>query len=405
MAAFEYTALDQRGREQKGVLEGDAPRQIRQQLRDRGLAPLSVVEISQRKKGASSGLSWFQGSLSAADLSVVTRQIATLVGSGLPVEESLKAASEQSEKAQTKRILIAVRAKVMEGHDLATAMADFPKVFTELYRATVAAGEHSGHLDLVLEKLADYTEARQILSQDISRALVYPILVIGVAILIVAGLMTYVVPQVIQVFADTGQTLPTPTRVLIAISDFLRAYGLLVVLLLAGVVIGIKVMLRRPKFQMMFHRMLLKMPLFSGLVRGLNASRFSRTLSILNESGVPLLDSLHISSQVVLNLPMKHAVENAAHRVREGMSLHRALDQAKCFPPLTIHLIASGETSGRLDEMLARAADSQERDLQGTIQTLLSFLGPVVILVLGAAVLGIVLAMLLPIFELNQLVM
>ncbi|MBI5450365.1 MAG: type II secretion system inner membrane protein GspF [Gammaproteobacteria bacterium] len=404
MAAFEYTALDNGGRQQHGVLEGDTPRQIRQQLRDRGLTPIEVSEVSERQTAHQQRSQLFQRGISSTDLAIITRQLATLVGSGLPVEEVLRVAAEQAEKAQAQRILMAVRSRVLEGHDLASALGEFPRTFSDLYRATVSAGERSGHLDIVLERLADYTEARQLLRQEVSRALVYPALVISVAILIVIGLMTYVVPQVVKVFTDTGQTLPLATRTLIACSELLARYGLWLLLVLIAGGLLLRSALRQPEFRMSFHRYLLRLPVLAKMVRGLNAARFSRTLSILNESGVPLLDALQISAQVVTNLPMKAAVEEAARRVREGTSLHRALEQAGYFPPLTVHLIASGEASGRLDEMLSRAAVSQERELQATIQTLLSFLGPLVILILGAIVLGIVMAMLLPIFELNQLV-
>ncbi len=405
MAAFEYTALDERGREQKGVLEGDTARQIRQQLRERGLTPMGITEVEAERALASGRSGRIQRGLSATDLAVVTRQMATLVGSGLPVEEVLSVAGAQSEKAQVKRVMMAVRSRVMEGHDLAGALADYPRIFSELYRATVAAGENSGHLDVVLDRLADYTEARQVLRQEIGRALVYPVLVIGVAMLIVAGLMSYVVPQVVQVFTDTGQTLPAPTRFLLGASDWLGSYGLWLLAGLAGMFFAFRLSLKQETVRVRVHGIQLRLPFVSRLVRGLNAARFSRTLSILNESGVPLLDALRISAQVVTSLPMKAAVEDAARRVREGASLHTALEQAGYFPPLTVHLIASGEASGKLDEMLDRAAVSQERDLQSAIQTLLSFFGPFAILILGALVLFIVMAMLLPIFELNQLVL
>ncbi|HFD92623.1 MAG TPA: type II secretion system protein GspF [Gammaproteobacteria bacterium] len=404
MGAFEYTALDDRGKERKGVLEGDAPRQIRQQLRDKGWVPVSVAEISQEQQDSGRRLFELRRGVSATDLALITRQFATLVRSGLPIEEALRAVSQQCEKTRLKNLLLAVRSRVMEGHPLATALADYPRVFSDLYRATIAAGEQSGHLDEVLDRLADYTENRQVLRDKIVQALIYPILVIVVAILVVAGLMTYVVPQIIQVFENMGQELPPLTVGLIAVSDFTRESGPWIAALLIVAFIGLRMLLRRKGPRKRFHHMLLTIPLLRHLVRGLNAARFARTLSILSASGVPVLESLRISAQVVTNLPMQEAVDTATRHVREGASLSRALDRSGYFPPMTIHLIASGESSGKLEVMLERAADSQERELESLMQTMLGLFGPLVILVMGGIVLVIILAMLLPIINLNQLV-
>jgi general secretion pathway protein F len=406
LGAYEYTALDAGGNERSGVLEGDGPRQIRQKVREQGWLPLHVAEVSEQKKEGGGRRRPFvlQRGVSAAELSLITRQLATLVGSGLPLEEALEAVAQQCERPALKRVMVAVRSRVLEGHALAVALADFPRVFSELFRATVAAGEQSGYLHIVLERLADYTENRQALQKDIMQALIYPVFLVIIAVLMVTGLLTYVVPQVVQVFADIGQELPRLTRWLIASSEFLRQYGVwLVLLLVAGTVVA-RLLLRNETMRVRYHRLLLRLPLLSRLVRGLNAARFSRTLSILIDSGVPLLDALRIASQVITNLPMRQAVTEAALRVSEGTSLHRSLERSGYFPPLTIHLVASGESSGKLEAMLDRAATSQERDLSAAIQLVLAILGPAVILLMGGMVLLIVLAMLLPIFELNQLV-
>ena len=338
------------------------------------------------------------------DLALLTRQLATLIGSGLPVEEALSAVAQQTDKSFIKKMILAVRSRVMEGHEFAAALTEFPGVFSDLYQATVSAGEQSGHLDAVLERLADYTETRQTLRQSIIKELVYPALIIIVAIVMVTGLMTYVVPQVIQVFEDVGQKLPVLTRLLIASSAFLREWGISIAVLLAVTVVLFRWLLRRQRFRERFHRMLLRVPFISSLVRGVNTARFSRTLSILVDSGVPMLDALRISSQVVTNIPMRASVDTAARLVSEGASLHNALERSGHFPPMTIHLIASGESSGRLETMLARAAISQEQELESIVQNVLSLLGPLVILIMGGLVLLIVLAMLLPIFDFNQLV-
>lgn len=404
MGAYEFTALDDSGKERKGVLEADTPRQIRQQLRDKGWAPLAVVEVRQREERSARRRSLFQPRISAVDLALITRQFATLVRSGLPIEEALQALSRQTEKSRLKSMMMAVRARVMEGHSLATALADFPHVFPDLYRATVAAGEQSGYLDRVLERLADYTETRQTLQQKTTLALIYPLLVLIVSILVVALLMVYVVPQIVQVFEGIGQKLPPLTRGLIAVSDFTRSYGVYVLIAVVAATVLARMALRKSGPKRWFHHVLLRLPMISRLVRGLNTARFARTLSILTGSSVPVLEALRISASVISNVPMHAAVDEAARRVREGAALHTALERSGYFPPMTIHLIASGEASGKLEEMLERAADSQEREMEVLITTITELFGPLLILIMGGMVLVIVLAILLPIFDLNQLV-
>lgn len=406
MGAFEYTALDAGGRERKGVLEGDTARQVRQQLREKGMIPLGVDEVARRKGGAKSGgagISLRRG-ISATDLALITRQFATLVRSGLPLEEALKTVARQTERPRIKSILLGVRSRVMEGHTLASGMGDFPHVFPELYRATVAAGEQSGHLDVVLERLADYTENRQRMRQKIQLAMFYPAMLTLMAIGVTVALLTYVVPEVVQVFDNMGQELPWLTRTLIAVSDFMREYGLLLLVLLAGGVGGFVYLLRNPAQRRRFHELLHRMPLIARMMGGLNTARFARTLSILAASGVPVLEGLRISAQVLSSLPMRDAVEEATGRIREGSAIAGALERSGYFPPMTLHLIASGESSGDLEEMLERAADNQERELETLIAAMMGLFEPVLILVMGGLVLIIVLAILLPIFDLNQLV-
>ncbi|MBI2779572.1 MAG: type II secretion system inner membrane protein GspF [Gammaproteobacteria bacterium] len=404
MAAFEFTALDPSGRERKGVLEGDTPRQVRQQLREQGLAPLAVAEVrSSEKHRAASRLS-FQRGISATDLALITRQFATLVRSGLPIEEALQVVSRQTEKPRLRNMLMGVRARVMEGHTLATALRDFPHIFSDLYSATVSAGEQSGHLEVVLERLADYTETRQALRQKIMLALIYPVVVTGVAILVVTALLAFVVPQVVQVFENTGQQLPILTRMLIAVSSFIRDYGVLLLVILAVLGVMAASLLRRPGPKLRFHQLLLSLPLIARLVRSMNTARFMRTFSILTASGVPVIEAMRISAQVMSNLVMRAAVEEASRRVREGANLHKSLERSGYFPPIAIHLVASGETSGKLEQMLDRAAVSQEREIETLLAAILGLFEPLLILGMGGMVLVIVLAILLPIFDLNQLV-
>ena len=301
-------------------------------------------------------------------------------------------------------MMAAVRSRVLEGHTLAVALGDFPHVFSDLFRSTVAAGEQSGHLDVVLERLADYTEARQQLSQKMMLALIYPALLTLVAIAVVILLLTFVVPQVVQVFDNIDQELPALTRGLIASSEFLQTYGLAIFLLLVVGGVGFAYLLRIHAFKRGFHSLLLKTPLISRLVRGMDTARFARTFSILVASGVPVLEGMRISATVMSNLPMREAVEGAARRVREGTGIHAALESCGYFPPMTVHLIASGESSGNLEEMLERAAAGQEREMETLISGLMGLFEPILILAMGGIVLVIVLAILLPIFDLNQLV-
>lgn len=405
MGAFAYKALDGAGKQHKGVMEADTPRQIRQQLRDKGWTPLTVEEVQQREaRQHKSSVALFRRSINPADLSLITRQFATLVRSGTPVDEALHAVSRQTEKARLSNMLMAVRSKVKEGHPLAVALGDFPHIFPELYRATVAAGEQSGHLDAVLERLADYTETRHALQQKFQLALIYPVLIAVVAVAVVAGLVGYVVPKVVEVFNGIGQELPVLTRALIALSDFLQATWPYLLGALAVAVSTFVSMMKREGPRRRFHALLLRLPLISRLVRGGNSARFARTFSILASSGVPVLEAMRISAEVVTNLPMRTAVKEAARRVREGTAIHKALDASGYFPPMTVHLIASGEASGNLDEMLERAAITQEREMETLMGMMLGLFEPFMILFMGGTVLIIVLAILMPIFDLNQLV-
>jgi general secretion pathway protein F len=406
MGAFEYVAVDASGRETKGVIEGDTPKHVRQLLRERALLPIEVSEVDeQTQTPGRRRLGWrAQRGLSSADLALVTRQLSTLVKSGLPLEESLLAVSQQTERPRVRSVILGARARVMEGHTLADGLGDFPGSFPEIYRATVAASEQSGHLDAVLERLADYTESRQELRQRTLGALLYPVLLFIVCIAIVVFLLTTVVPKITEVFRTSNAPLPFLTQAMIVLSDFLRDYGiyLLIALVLAGYLFSR--WLRSPANRARWHRFLLRLPLLGKVVRGANAARFARTLSTLTASTVPVLEALRISGEVVTNLPMRQAVADAAVRVREGAPIGRSLGQSRLFPPMLVHLISSGESSGELDTMLERAAAHQERELDAILQGVVGLLGPLMILLMGGLVLLIVAAMLLPIFQLNELV-
>jgi len=407
MAAFEYVALDSRGKEKKGVLEADTARQARTLLRGQELTPLEINETTVRSKsarGASGKTATFRGGIKTNDLALLTRQIATLSAAGTPLEEALAAVSRQTEKPRIKSLILSVRAKVLEGHTFASALKDYPKVFPEIYQATVAAGEQSGHLDAVLERLADYTEERQVANATVKKALIYPSMLVVASIAIVAFLLAYVVPQVVQVFDGMGQELPPLTVALLATSAFVRKWGLLLAVIAVVLFFGFRYAMRGEAFKARVHGFMLRVPLLRKLIRGFNTAQFARTLSILTASGVPVLESLDISSQVITNRPMRAAVHTASAQVREGSTLGGALEKTGYFPPMMLHLVQSGEASGKLESMLEKAATHQERELNSAMSIFLGLFEPVVILIMGGVVLTIVLGILLPIFEMNQLV-
>jgi general secretion pathway protein F len=403
VGAFEYTALDAGGKERTGILEGDTARHIRQLLREKQLLPVTVNEVAQKEAKRQKSFSLARG-VSASDLSLFTRQLATLVRAGLPLEESLLAVSQQTEKPRIQSIVLGVRSRVMEGHTLADGFAEFPRVFPEIYRSTVSAGEQAGHLDSVLERLADYTESREGMRQKVLAAMLYPIVLSILCFAIVCGLMTFVVPKVVAVFEASKGKLPWITQMLIATSDFMRADGIYLILAIGLAIFLFRRWLRNPNALRRWHRTQLRMPIVGKMARGFNTARFTRTFSILTAASVPVLEALRISGEVVTNLPMRDAVVDAASRVREGAAIGRSLAASKLFPPMTIHLISSGESSGTMENMLERAAIAQERELDGLLDAMVGLLGPLLIVTMGLFVMGIVFAMLLPIFEMNQLI-
>ena len=407
MAAFEYLALDINGREKKGIVEADSHRQVRQNLRDKDLTPLSV-KASEKKVGK--GIpSLFSGvlrtSLSFNERALLVRQLATLIAAGLPVEEALLAVSKQGNRNAIQSLVLNVRSKVLEGYSLAQGMADYPRAFPALHRSTVAAGESAGHLDLVLARLADFTETQQASISKVKQALVYPIILLVLTLAILGGLLGYVVPDIVEVFADSEQELPWLTIAVINTSDFVVEWGGLFLLLLLLVGLGLIRLFRSPKIEMSFDKKLLGVPVVGKLSLGNNISQFASTLSILTSSGVPLVDAMQISSEVLSNTWLRTLVIDATNRVREGSTLYSALDQSAYFPPMMLHMIASGEASGELDQMLSRVAEHQEADASMILNVLVSLFGPLMLVFMGGAVFTIVMAILLPIINLNQLVL
>lgn len=398
MEPFHYQALDAAGRNVSGVVKAESARLARVQLRAQGLLPSAVTQAPGRAQQ-----SWGRG-LSATELSLTTRQLATLLASGLTMEQSLNALIEEATEAITREVLAGVKHEVKAGSSLAIAMGSFPRSFPDFYQALVHGGEESGALAIMLEHLADYLDARQALRQKTTFALLYPALVTGVAVLIVAGLLIYVVPQVVQVFQQSRQSLPLLTRALIGLSNFLAHAWPYLIAVILGVAATARGVLRQLPARRQRDAWLLRLPWLGLLIRGVNTSRFASTLAILVAGGVPLLSALHSGAKVMTNLLMQEAVERAVERVREGTSLARALGETGVFPPLLVHLVASGEVSGKLEHMLERAAQLETAAIERRLALFLTLLEPVMILVMGGVVLLIVLAILLPIIEINQLV-
>ncbi|HEY9033619.1 MAG TPA: type II secretion system inner membrane protein GspF [Pseudomonadales bacterium] len=406
MAAFSYQAIDSNGKKTKGVLEGDSARQVRQLLKEKGLKPLEVElstsNSSQQKTGA--GLRMRRARMKTTEMALFTRQLATLVQSGLPLDEALKAVANQSGKQSIKTLVLEIRAKVIEGHTLAYALGEFPKVFSNMYIAMVQAGEHAGFLGIVLERLADHVEGSQYTQQKIKMAMIYPIILVMIAFSVISALMVMVVPKLVKIFDNSDTELPALTRALINVSDFMVDYGLYSLVLLVLLVLAVRRLLQAPQQRYRLHRLLLNMPLLANTFRTVDSARFSSTLSILIASGVPLLEAIRIAAAVLNNRVMQDVCQEVAGAVQEGSSFSKALEQAGEFPPMLVHMVASGEASGELETMLERVAKNQERELEMNLGALMSIMEPALIVFMGGMVLLIVLAVLMPIFQMNTLI-
>ena len=407
MPAYHFIAVTVGGLEQKGVIEAESEKQARQLLRDKSLTPINVRPAHKKKLSTDKKtlLSLFKRKrgLSANETALFTRQFATLLSAGLPIEECLQAVAEQTEKPVIKALILGVRGKVMEGHELAASLAEHPDSFPSLFCATIAAGEKSGHLDTVLMRLADYTEQQAAMRQKLKSALIYPSMIVLVAFGIVGFLLEYVVPKMVAVYGHLNQALPFMTEMLISISNFVRDYGLYVLLVIVvGVFMWRRALKMNAALRERSHYFLLRLPLLGYAFKTADTARFARTLSILTAAGVSVLEAMTISAQLITIIPIKKSVEEAVSRVREGAAIYLALKQTTYFSPMSVHMIASGESSGQLESMLGRVAKHQEDEITRLIDVALALFEPAIILIMGAIVLFIVLAVLLPIFELNQ---
>lgn len=402
MAAFSYIALDAQGKKVKGLLEGDSERHVRALLRLKELKPVEVHATTQ-KTDSRGGWFSFTKHWSVSELALVTRQLATLVQSNLPLADALQAAAEQASRPAIKSVLMSIRSRVNEGHSLAHAMSEHPAIFNDLYLGMVRAGEHAGFLGVVLDRLADYTEKTQHSAQQVKTALIYPVILLVVSVSVIIALMIFVVPELIRIFENTDTELPLLTTLLISSSNFITDYGLLVLLGLVASVFLFRYWLRKPSNRLLWHRFLLHVPLLSGFINILDTTRFSSTLGTLLQSGVPLLEALSIARSVLTNLSYKERAQLIVEAVREGKSLRYALDASGFFPPMLVHMVGSGERSGELENMLQRGAESQERELDNAIAGMMGIMEPIMVLFLGGFVMTIVMAILLPIFGMNKM--
>ncbi|MTW09798.1 type II secretion system protein GspF [Pseudoduganella eburnea] len=405
MPAFRYEAVDATGASKKGVVNADSARSARSDLRSQGLVPIKVDAISaQVDASGATARRGFGEKLSTTELALFTRQLASLLEAGLPLEQAFTALLEQAERPYVRDLVASIRSEVMGGSSMSDALSRHPRDFQEIYRALVASGEQIGQLSRVLSRLADYIERRNALVQKVKLAFTYPAIVTVVAFLIVIFLLTYVVPQIVSVFANTKQKLPLLTVIMLAISDFVRSYGFVVLGILIAAGALVRKMLQNPQIKLRWHTWLLTAPLYGRFERSLNTSRFASTLAITTGSGVPILRALETSRDTLSNVAMRQLVEQASDSVREGASLARSLSAQKYFPPMLIHMIRAGEITGELPAMLDRAASAQESDLERRTLTIAGLLEPMLILAMGVVVLLIVLAVLMPIIEINQLV-
>ena len=406
MAAFHYNALDAEGKASNGMIEADSARLARTQLREGGLFVVELNSLSDTpaQGGARSFNLPFRKRIPLSEVSLMLRQLATLLEAGLPLEQAMSVLIEQGDNPAMRQVIAAMRSEVLAGNTLARAMEKHRDTFPEIHRALISAGEASGELATVMDKLATYSEAQQALQQKIGLAMVYPAIVIVVAVLVVGGLLIFVVPSVVEVFQQTRQALPFLTRALIALSGFLSATWLYLIAILVAGGFAAQRALQQEALRFQLHLKLLRLPIVGKLIRGSNTARMASTLSILVGNGVGLLTALNAACGVLTNLPMRRALEDAAMKVREGVTLSRALAASGLFPPVLVHLIASGEQSGRLDTMLDRVAKQQTQEVSGFTTALTSILEPVLILFMGAVVLLIVLAILLPIIQMNQMI-
>jgi len=400
VSAFRYEAVDAQGKLRRGLVEADTPRAVRDRLRSDGLFPTAIDGTTGQETSGSVE----HVRVPRLVVTLATRQLATLVRSSMPLDQALGAVAEQADDRRMARVMTSLRAQVESGESLANAMARWPRTFGGLYRGLVRVAGETGRLGEVLARLADYLEAREALRQRFTLALIYPALVTIIALAVIVVLLTYVVPQVVSVYQQSRQTLPWLTRALIATSAFFRATGWLWATAAIIAVVAVSIANRFATFRAAWHRSLLRLAVVARLVVAIETARFASTLAILVASGAPLLRALDAATDVLWSIPIRHAAQSAALLVREGVSLARALRDQRIFPPVLVHLVANGEASGQLSAMLERAAEELEREAERRLTWIAALLQPALIVLMGAIVLVLVLAIMLPIVSMNQLI-
>jgi len=406
MSLYSYIAVTAAGKTKKGVLEGDSISHIRETLQQRGLIPIEINATAKSNVESTSKFKLLKGrrSVSVTHLAIMTYQFSTLLSAGLSVESALHNIATELDNHNFREVLLNVRSRVLEGHTLAYGMREYPQVFPKLYVASVNVGEKTGQLDHVLVRLADYYEKQRAVSEKIFSAMVYPAFLTLFAGAVIIFLLTHVIPQVTTVFIQSGQSLPTLTRVLLAVSDSLMAYGLYTLILIVGLIVTFKLAMRNIALKEKYHRFLLSIPVLNKTIIAVNAARFLRTFGILFAAGVPVIDAMTSANSIIGLLPMHRAIAVATTQVGEGKSIHTTLQHTGYFSSLSNQLIASGEASGQLEAMLEKAASFQEQQTSQKLSTALALFEPILILSMGLIVLFIVLAVLIPIFDMNQLV-
>lgn len=408
MPVYEYSALNAEGRKRKGIVDAGSLAAARQKLREMAVFPVEIAETADRKReetAARGGAIHLFRKVGLRELAVMTRQLATLLGAGLPLVPSLAALVAQIRHPALKTTLARIKDEVNEGHSLTQSISHFPEVFPPFYVNMVRAGEASGTINLVLERLADFNEGQQALRTKIRSALAYPLFMFFIGSGVLFFLITFVVPNITNIFREMHQTLPGITVFLIVVSGFLKAFWWIITLILLAGIVGLRYAIRRTeRGRYLWDRFKLNVPLFGALNRKIAVARFSRTLGTLIQSGVPLLSALEIAKNVVDSIVIADEIRRAAKDVEEGASLSTPLSRSGFFPPMAVEMISVGEQSGNMETMLFRIADAYETEVEANILVLTSLLEPAMILVMGAAVGFIVVSVLLPIFEMNQLV-
>lgn len=406
MPIFEYHGVDTGGKDVRGIIDADTPRLARTKLKKSGVFPTEVQETVTERRGSRRDLSltYLIRRVRIQDIAVMTRQLATLIGAGLSMVPALSSLTNQIENPNLKKVVSQIRERVKEGSSLSDAMRGFPKVFSNLYVNMVAAGESSGALDIVLLRLADFTENQVKLRNQVMAALIYPILMVFLASAAVTFLMVKVVPKILELFEDWGRALPLPTVILLEITNFLKSYGWAVLLGLVVVFVAMVFYFKTERGRFLFDRLILRVPIFGRLTRIIATTRFSRTLGTLLASGIPLIRAMNIVKNIVNNRVIAEAIENSQESIVEGQSIAAPLARSGVFPPMVTDMIAIGENSGQLEHMFLKVSDAYDNQIETTVSGLTSILEPFLIVIMGGIVLFIVLAVLLPIFEMNQMI-